>query len=111
MALNDMNSPKNKRKISPDNLPPTGEDPEKKKNKFNVYWIYGVIFLSIIAYTLLGKVNSDGVEINPVHYPEILKAGDVIQDPKAPKEKTGMVVVRNKKIVRLYLNKDKFVAR
>ncbi len=111
MALNDMNPPKNKRKISPDNIPPAGEDPEKKKNKLNVYWIYGIIFLSIIAYTLLGKVSSDGVEINPVHYQEILKAGDVIQDPKAAKEKTGLVVVRNKKIVRLFLNKEKFISK
>ena len=111
MALNDMNPPKNKRKISPDNIPPAGDDPEKKKNKLNVYWIYGIIFLSIIAYTLLGKVSSDGVEINPVHYQEILKAGDVIQDPKAAKEKTGLVVVRNKKIVRLFLNKEKFISK
>ncbi len=111
MSSNDMNPPKNKRKISPDNLPPTGEDPEKKKNKLNVYWIYGIIFLSIIAYTLMGKVSSDGIEINPVHYQEILKAGDVLQDPKAPKEKTGLVVVRNKKIVRLFLDKAKFTAR
>ncbi len=112
MALNDMNPPKNKRKISPDNIPPVGgDDPEKKKNKLNVYWIYGIIFLSIIAYTLLGKVSSDGVEINPVYYQEILKSGDVLQDPKAPKEKTGLVVVRNKKIVRLFLNKEKFASR
>lgn len=111
MALNDMNPPKNKRKISPDNIPPAGDDPEKKKNKLNVYWIYGIIFLSIIAYTLMGKVSSDGVEINPVHYQEILKSGDVIQDPKAAKEKTGLVVVRNKKIVRLFLNKEKFLSK
>ena len=112
MALNDMNPPKIKRKVSPDNIPPVGgDDPEKKKNKLNVYWIYGIIFLSIIAYTLLGKVSSDGIEINPVHYQEIIKSGDVSQDPNAAKEKTGLVVVRNKKIVRLFLNKEKFISR
>ncbi|MBC7865959.1 MAG: ATP-dependent zinc metalloprotease FtsH, partial [Gloeobacteraceae cyanobacterium ES-bin-316] len=101
-----MNPQKNKRKISPDNIPPVGDDPEKKKNKLNVYWIYGIIFLSIIAYTLLNNVNSEGVEINPVHYQQILKSGDVSQDPKLSKEKTGLVVVRNKKIVRLFLNRE-----
>ena len=106
MSQQDMNQPKPRKKISPDNLPPTGEDPDKKKNKLNVYWIYGIIFLSIIAYTLLGKVSSDGTEINPIHYQEVLKSGDVLQDGKLAKEKTGLVVIRNKKIVRLFLNKD-----
>ncbi len=106
MAQQNMNQQSNKRKISPDNVPPTGEDPLKKKNKFNIYWIYGIIFISIIAYNLIRGVSSAGIEINPVHYQEILKAGDVQQDIKEDKEKTGLVVVRNKKIVRLFLNKD-----
>ncbi len=101
-----MNQQSNKRKISPDNIPPTGEDPLKKKNKFNIYWIYGIIFISLIAYNLFRNVSSAGLEINPVHYQEILAAGDVQQDLKEDKEKTGLVVVRNKKIVRLFLNKD-----
>ncbi len=106
MPQQDMNQPKPKRKISPDNIPPVGDDPEKKKSKLNVYWIYGIIFLSIIAYTLFGKVNSAGIEINPVHYQDILKSGDIAQDSKVAKEKTGLVVVRNKKVVRVFLNKD-----
>ena len=101
-----MNQQSNKRKISPDNIPPTGEDPLKKKNKFNIYWIYGIIFISLVAYNLFRNVSSAGLEINPVHYQEILAAGDIQQDPKEDKEKTGLVVVRNKKIVRLFLNKD-----
>jgi AFG3 family protein len=111
MAQQDMNQQKPRKKISPDNIPPAGDDPEKKKNKLNVYWIYGIIFLSIIAYTLLGKVNSDGTEINPIHYQDVLRAGDVIQDAKAAKERTGLVVIRNKKIVRLFLNKDSLVKK
>ena len=99
-------SQNNKRKVSPDNIPPVGDDQDKKKNKFNIYWIYGIIFLSIIAYNIFRDVNSAGVEINPVHYQGVLRSGDVGQDPKVSKEKTGLVVVRNKKIVRLFLNKD-----
>jgi len=106
MSQQNMNQQSNKRNIPPDNIPPTGEDPLKKKNKFNIYWIYGIIFISIVAYNLFRGVSSSGVEINPVHYQEILRAGDVQQDLKEDKEKTGLVVVRNKKIVRLYLNKD-----
>jgi cell division protease FtsH len=111
MAQKDMNQQNTKRKISPDNIPPIGDDPEKKKNKFNIYWIYGIIFLSIIAYNIFRDVNSAGVEINPVHYQVVLSSGDVAQDPKAAKEKTGLVVVRNKKIVRLFLNKDSLIKK
>ncbi|MDB5202008.1 MAG: hflB [Ferruginibacter sp.] len=104
MAQPNMNQQNTKRKISPDNIPPVGEDP-KKKPRFNIYWIYGILFLSIIAWNLYRSVNSAGIEINPVHYQDILKAGDVSQDAKE-KEKNGLVVVRNKKIVRLFLNPD-----
>ena len=101
-----MNQQNNKRKLPPDNMPPTGEDPLKKKNRFNIYWIYGIILVAIIAFQMIKGVSSSGIEINPVHYQEILKAGDVQQDPKEDKEKTGLIVIRNKKIVRLFLNKD-----
>ena len=62
MAQQNMNQPGSKRKISPDNIPPMGDDPQKKKSKFNIYWIYGIVFLSIIAYNLVRGVNSTGVE-------------------------------------------------
>ena len=101
-----MNQQNNKRKVSPDNIPPLGDDPDKKKNRFNIYWIYGIIFLSIVAYNLYRGVNSTGVEMNPVHYQQVLRSGDVAQDNKVAKDKTGLVVVRNKKIVRLFLHKD-----
>ena len=106
-----MNQQNSKRKVSPDNIPPLGEEPDKKKNRFNIYWIYGVIFLSIIAYNLVRNVNSAGVEMNPVYYQQVLVSGDVAQDAKVAKEKTGLVVVRNKKIVRLFLNKDSLIKK
>ena len=65
-----------------------------------------IIFLSIIAYNLVRNVSSAGIEMNPVYYQQVLISGDVAQDVKVAKEKTGLVVVRNKKIVRLFLNKD-----
>jgi len=91
-----MNQPSNsKRKISPDGIPPV-DDPQKKKNKFNVYWIYGIIFLSLIAYNLVRNVNSTGVQTDQQKFYEMIKQGDV------EKIKT----IRNKKIVRIFLNKD-----
>lgn len=91
-----MNQPGSKRKISPDNIPPMGDDPQKKKSKFNIYWIYGIVFLSIIAYNLVRGVNSTGVETDQQKFYEMVKQGDV------EKIKT----IRNKKLVRVFIKKD-----
>ena len=87
-----MNQPNSKRKISPDNNVPGSEDPLKKKNKFNIYWIYGILFLSIIAYNMYRGVNSTGLETDQQKFYEMLKQGDV------EKIKT----IRNKKLVRIF---------
>ncbi|MEI2747650.1 MAG: ATP-dependent zinc metalloprotease FtsH [Ferruginibacter sp.] len=98
MAQQNMNQPGNKKKISPDNnnIPPLGDDPQKKKNRFNIYWIYGLVFLSIIAYNLIRGVNSLGVETDQQKFYEMVKQGDV------EKIKT----IRNKKLVRVFLFRD-----
>ena len=93
--MNQPSNTNNKRKISPDGIPPV-EDPQKKKNKFNIYWIYGIIFLSLISYNLVRNVNSTGVETDQQKFYEMVRQGDV--------EK--MSTIRNKKIVRVFLNKD-----
>ena len=96
MAQQNMNQQGNKRKISPDNIPPMGEDPLKKKNKFNIYWIYGIIAMTIVAYSLLKGANSAGIEIDQQKFYSMVKQGDV--------EK--MKTIRNKKLVRVFLYKD-----
>ena len=55
-----MNQQDNKRKFNPDNITPKGDD--KKKPKFNIYWIYGIIFLTIIAWNFFRTVSSAGIE-------------------------------------------------
>src|SRR6218665_2468351 len=70
------------------NVPPTGggnEEPEKKKTGLNIYWIYGLIFLAVIAYSLYGSVNSAGV--------------DTIK------------TIRNQKLVRVFVKKDSMVQK
>jgi AFG3 family protein len=93
MAKINMNQQNTKRKLGPDGNPV--EDP-KKKNKFNVYWLYGIIFLSIIAYNLFRGVSSAGLETDQQKFYEMVKQGDV------EKIKT----IRNKKIVRVFVNRD-----
>ena len=100
------NKPGGKRNFNPDNIPTPTDDPNKKKNKFSIYWVYGVILLGLIVYNVMKTVSTAGIEVNQVYLTELLKQGDVVQDLKIDKEKTGLVVVRNKNIARMYLNKD-----
>lgn len=91
-----MDQQNNKRKFNPDNLTPGGEDPLKRKNKFNIYWIYGIILIAIISYNLMRGVNSSGIETDQQQFYAMLLNGDV------EKIKT----IRNKKLVRVFLHKD-----
>ncbi len=83
-----------KKKIIP-NLNGT-EDDQKKRPKFNIYWIYGLLFASIIGYNLFRGVGTAGVETNIESFKEMVKGGDVSE----------IKIIRNKKIVRVFLSKD-----
>ncbi len=91
-----MSQPNNNRHSSSQNTNPMGQEPSKRKNKFNIYWVYGIVFLSIISYNLVRGVESGGIETDQQKFYEMLKQGDV------EKIKT----IRNKKIVRVFVNKD-----
>ncbi|MFN8242601.1 MAG: ATP-dependent zinc metalloprotease FtsH [Ferruginibacter sp.] len=106
-----MNQQDNNRKFNPDNIPPKGEDPQRKRSRFNLYWVYGILAISIIGWNLYRGVGSAGVEINQEKVYELLKAGDVEQDLKKDEDKTGLVVVRNKKIVRIFMVKDSMLRK
>ena len=84
------------RKNSPNNIPSPGDDPSKNKNRFNIYWIYGLVFASIVGYNLYRGSSSTGVETNQTVFTELVKQGDVDK----------MKTIRNKKIVRVFLKKD-----
>ncbi len=95
-----MNQQNNNRKI-PDNQPPNGDDPLKKKPRFNIYWFYGFIALSILAYNVLRNVDGNGVETDQQKFYVMNSQGDV------EKIKT----IRNKKIVRVWINPDSLKAK
>ena len=86
-----------KRKFNPDNIPPIGDDnSSKNKNRFNIYWIYGLVFAGILAYNVYRGVGSAGVETNQIKFTELVKQGDV----------ESIKTIRNKKIVRVFVKKD-----
>ena len=88
-----MNQNKNR---TPGNPQQFGEDPQKKKNKFNIYWIYAIVFIAMISYNLFRSVNSGGLETDQQKFYAMLKQGDVDE----------IKTIRNKKIVRVFVNPD-----
>ena len=79
-----------------DNKTPLGEDP-KKKSRFNIYWVYLIIFLGIIGINLFRSVDVSGVEITyPNQFQTLMNQGDVQK----------LKVIRNKKMVRVFVSKD-----
>jgi len=81
------------------NTPSTGDDNQpKNKNRFNIYWIYGIVFAVIIGYNFLRTATGTGIETNQVKFTELVKQGDV--------EK--ITTIRNKKIVRIFIKKESF---
>ncbi len=90
MAQQTPDTPPKKNSLLP------GGDPKKKKNFLNIYWIYGIVFLGIIAYNLYRNVNVAGIETDQQKFFEMVAQGDV---DKAE-------VIRNKNIVRVYVKPE-----
>jgi AFG3 family protein len=103
-------NPVDKNSLVPNNTPGLGGDP-KKKNKFNIYWLWGIIAVALLAWNLMRSVSTAGIQVNQIYLTEILKAGDVEQKFNVPREKTGLVVIRNSDLVRAYLVKDSLVKK
>jgi AFG3 family protein len=106
MAQQDNNQPSGKPNLNPNNIPGLGGDPKKVKNKFNIYWVWGIILILLIAWSFMKTVTTAGIQVNQIYLNEILKSGDIEQNLKLAHEKTGLVVIRNSDIARAYLNKD-----
>jgi len=86
----------NQQPTPPQKKAPFGEDP-KKKSKFNIYWIYGIILVVLISYNLLRSVDVGGTVItNPGQFQEMLSKGDI----------NYIKIIGNKKIVRVFVTPD-----
>ena len=86
-----------KRKFNPDNIPPIGDENQpKNKNRFNIYWVYGLVFAGIFVYNMYRNVGTNGIETDQIKFTELVKQGDV----------QSIKTIRNKKIVRVIIKKD-----
>ena len=97
-----MNQQSSNRKPGPDNnIPPTGEDPQKKKSRFNIYWVYGIFIVALITWNLYRGVGSTGVETDQQKFYEMAKQGDVER----------IKTIRNTKRVRIFIYKDSLIKK
>ncbi len=72
------------------------EKPNRTVPKFNIYWIYGLIFAVLVGSTYL-KNSPDITKITEQEFKEnMLAKGDVLK----------IELVRNKDLVRVYINSD-----
>ena len=94
-----MNQKDKKKEINTDNTTPKGDD--KKKPRFNIYWIYGIVFLVIIGWNFFRTVKSAGIEIDQQKFYSMVLQGDVVK----------MKTVGNKEIVRVFINTDSLKAK
>jgi AFG3 family protein len=103
MANNNMNQQNSKKKFGPDNISPAGEDPNKKKNRFNIYWIYGILFVGIVAYNMFRGVTTEGIATDKLKFYEMVKQGDV--------EKITIISNKTPSIVRVFIKPDSLKAK
>jgi len=93
-----MNQQENNKKFTPGNMPPPSDDNrEKRKPRFNIYWIWGLVALALVGYNLMRGVTSSGLEIDMETFKDMAKSGDV----------SMIKTIRNKKLVRVFLDLNK----
>lgn len=69
---------------------------QRKGPKFNIYWVWAIIFAVLVGFQLFGSLTPDTKQINQLDFFKMLKDGDVDR----------VITVTNKNLVRVYLKKD-----
>ncbi|WP_126969742.1 ATP-dependent zinc metalloprotease FtsH [Gynurincola endophyticus] len=75
---------------------PVDGNSDKKSPKFNIYWIWAIIFIILVGIRFISPFNADAKTINELEFYSMLEKGHV--------EK--LVTVTNKNLVRVYIKKD-----
>ncbi|MCD6347282.1 MAG: ATP-dependent zinc metalloprotease FtsH [Bacteroidales bacterium] len=71
-------------------------DSNKNKKKFNIYWVYGIIFILFLAFNILNTRNKSKEVTSRQFQEEMLKQGDVAK-----------VVVVNRELVEITIKEDR----
>jgi cell division protease FtsH len=77
----------------------SGDDPgqsPRKGPKFSIYWVYAIIFAVLIGSYWFGPFSTNMIKINSIDFKQMVQNGEVDK----------YVIVDNRKLVKVYLNKD-----
>lgn len=69
--------------------------PPRKGPKFSVYWVYVIIFAVLIGSYWFGPFSSNMIKINSIDFKQMVQSGEVDK----------YVIVDNRKVVKVFLNK------
>lgn len=94
MATEEQKKKALQKRLTPANNTEPQDDPKKQRPRLSIYWIYGILFASIIGYNWYRGTAANGFEIENTQFFTMLKQGDVDQ----------IKTVGNKKIVRVFIN-------
>ncbi|MGN6420295.1 MAG: ATP-dependent zinc metalloprotease FtsH [Pseudobacter sp.] len=89
-------SRQNERNFPPRMRPRDDGNGQRKGPKFNIYWVWAIIFAVLVGFQLFGSLTPDTKQINQLEFFKMLKQGDVDR----------VITVTNKNLVRVYLKKD-----
>ena len=81
------------------NRPPgPGDDPNQapRKPRFNIYWIYAIIFAVLIGFQLFGPFSPNMAKISSLDFREMVKNGEV----------SKFIIIDNRKTVKVFLTKE-----
>ncbi|NML20365.1 ATP-dependent zinc metalloprotease FtsH [Pseudoflavitalea sp. G-6-1-2] len=86
----------NERNFPPRMRPKDDANGNRKGPKFNIYWVWAIIFAVLVGFQLFGSLTPDTKEINQIEFFKMLQAGDV----------DHVTTITNKNRVRVYLKKE-----
>src|SRR5690349_3792298 len=74
-----------------------GSGGNRKGPKFNIYWVWAIIFAVLVGFQLFGSFSPDAKVITDLEFYKMLDAGDV--------EKLNTVT--NKNVVRIFIKQER----
>ncbi len=89
-------SRQNERNFPPRMRPRDDANGQRKGPKFNIYWVWAIIFAVLVGFQLFGSLTPDTKSTSSNEFFQMLKKGDVDK----------LTTVTNKNLVRVYLKKE-----
>ena len=89
-------SRQNERNFPPRMRPRDDGNGQRKGPRFNIYWVWAIIFAVLVGFQLFGSLTPDTKAINDLQFFTMLKKGEVDK----------ITTVTNKNLIRVYLKKE-----